>query len=81
MSVFENVEIYLQFRRDYKTSFPMIPNFYKMKSFGYISYYVLYILQAICSISQNNSGRHKVPFVVMCHICSSMLMTSYREGI
>ena len=46
---------YLQFRRDYKTSFPMIPIFYKMKSYFwrydkklvYFSYYVPYILQAI----------------------------------
>ena len=68
---------YLQFRRDYRTSFPMVPNFYQLKSYFNFEdiwekvgvyfllcslYFTIYFAQYLkISLAE----WHKVPFVVM----------------
>ena len=49
-----------------------------------IVYFLLFSLylstQLFRSISQNKPGRHKVPFVVMCHICDVIKQNQSEVG-
>ena len=70
---------YLQFWKDYETSFSMItfinwsPTFEDMRT-SWCIFLIMFLIfyKLFCLISQNKSGRHKVPFVLMRHKCKSV---------
>ena len=75
---------FLHYLRDNWTSFPIIPNVYKLNCYFWkykkkkwclflIIFFIFYKL--FCPMFQNKSDRHKVPFVVMrqCHLCIKLM--------
>ena len=68
MSIFENMRQLNKLSNDTKLIEIelLLLKIYKNKYVFYlITFFIFYNI--FCPISQNKSGRHKVPFVVMCH--------------